>query len=177
MASTARVRPLQTPTQTHQGCNHECRADNRAPRAAFPRRNATGKSNRQSERKDRPAAKRGPRPSRWNFNARRAECGWSTHRCHEKLCWQRGAYFLWPASPRPRSRRSTAAGLARRTCWAPPVVSFKPDRTNAHAVSVANANRGGGGTALTRPTATPTAIGGATRPNYGINGTTVQTKH
>jgi hypothetical protein len=60
---------------------------------------------------------------------------------------------------------------------APPVVSFKPARANAPAVNVANANRGSGnGTALTRSAATPAAIGGATRPNYGINGTTVQTR-
>ena len=68
-------------------------------------------------------------------------------------------------------------GLHAAPAGAPPVVSFRADRTNAPVVSVANANRGGGGTALTRPTAKPTAIGGATQPNYGINGTTVQTRH
>ena len=58
----------------------------------------------------------------------------------------------------------------------PPAVSLRPTGTNLPAVGVANANRGSGsGTALSRPAAT--AIGGATRPNYGINGTTVQTRH
>ncbi|MFZ2079909.1 MAG: hypothetical protein WAV38_25335 [Xanthobacteraceae bacterium] len=71
-------------------------------------------------------------------------------------------------------------GLRAAPAGAPPAVSFRPARSNAPAVSVANANRGSGsasGMALTRSAATPTAIGGATRPNYGINGTTIQTKH
>jgi hypothetical protein len=59
---------------------------------------------------------------------------------------------------------------------APPAVSLRPAGTILLPVGVANANRGSGsGTALSRPAAT--AIGGATRPNYGINGTTVQTRH
>jgi hypothetical protein len=62
---------------------------------------------------------------------------------------------------------------------APPVVSFKPARANAPAVNVANAaNRGSiNGAGLTRPAAAPGGIGGAARPNYGINGTAVQNKH
>jgi hypothetical protein len=58
-----------------------------------------------------------------------------------------------------------------------PVVSSSPTRANTPALNVANANRNSGnGAALNRPVATP-AIGGAARPNYGINGTTVQTRH
>jgi hypothetical protein len=60
-----------------------------------------------------------------------------------------------------------------------PVVSSNFARANAPAVTVANAaNRGSvNGAALIRPAAAPTGIGGAVRPKYGINGTTVQTKH
>jgi len=58
-----------------------------------------------------------------------------------------------------------------------PVLSSSPTRANSPALNVANANRNSGnGAALNRPVATP-AIGGATRPNYGINGTAVQTRH
>lgn len=67
----------------------------------------------------------------------------------------------------PPSLHAAPAGV-------PPAVSFSPARTNTPVGSVANASRGSG-TALTRPAAT--AIGGPTRPNYGINGTTVQTRH
>jgi hypothetical protein len=67
----------------------------------------------------------------------------------------------------PPSLHPTPAGV-------PPAVSVRPAGTNSPPVGVANANRGSG-TALNRPAAT--AIGGATRPNYGINGTTVQTRH
>jgi hypothetical protein len=60
-----------------------------------------------------------------------------------------------------------------------PVVSSNFARANASTVNVANAaNRGSGnGAALIRPAAAPTGIGGAARPKYGINGTTVQTRH
>jgi len=62
---------------------------------------------------------------------------------------------------------------------APLVVSSNPVHANAPAVTVTNAaNRGSvNGAALIRPAAAPTGIGGAVRPKYGINGTTVQTKH
>jgi hypothetical protein len=59
-----------------------------------------------------------------------------------------------------------------------PAVS-SDSRANAPTVTVANAaNRGSvNGAALIRPAAAPTGIGGAVRPKYGINGTTVQNKH
>jgi hypothetical protein len=62
---------------------------------------------------------------------------------------------------------------------APPVVSSNTVHANAPAVNVANAaNRGSiNGAGLTRPAAAPGGIGGAARPNYGINGTAVQNKH
>ena len=62
---------------------------------------------------------------------------------------------------------------------APLVASSNPVHANAPAVTVANAaNRGSvNGAALIRPAAAPTGIGGAVRPKYGINGTTVQNKH
>jgi hypothetical protein len=61
----------------------------------------------------------------------------------------------------------------------PPAISSNP----AHATPpVANAaplwNRGSvNGVGVIRPGAAPSTIGGAARPNYGINGTTVRTKH
>jgi hypothetical protein len=60
----------------------------------------------------------------------------------------------------------------------PPVVSSNVAHSNAPAVNVANvANRGSvNGAAVIRPAAASTAIGGAVRPNYGINGTTAQNR-
>ena len=60
-----------------------------------------------------------------------------------------------------------------------PAVSSDFTRANAPTATVANAaNRGSvNGAALIRPAAAPTGIGGAVRPKYGINGTTVQNKH
>jgi hypothetical protein len=60
-----------------------------------------------------------------------------------------------------------------------PAVSSDFTRANAPTATVANAaNRGSvNGAALIRPAAAPTGIGGAVRPKYGINGTTVVSKH
>jgi hypothetical protein len=61
----------------------------------------------------------------------------------------------------------------------PPVVSSNPTHATAPVANAAKfSNRGSvSGAGVIRPGAAPSTIGGATRPNYGINGTTVQTKH
>jgi len=61
----------------------------------------------------------------------------------------------------------------------PPVVSSNPTHASAPVANAATlSNRGGvSGVGVIRPGAAPSTIGGATRPNYGINGTTVQNKH
>lgn len=83
-----------------------------------------------------------------------------------------------PPAQQPSGAAPTI-GLRGASPAAPPVVSSNPAHANAPAVNVATAaNRGSvNGAALIRPAAAPTTIGGAVRPNYGINGTTVQNKH
>ena len=61
----------------------------------------------------------------------------------------------------------------------PPVVSSNPTHASAPVANAATlSNRGSvSGVGVIRPGAGPSTIGGATRPNYGINGTAVQNKH
>ena len=61
----------------------------------------------------------------------------------------------------------------------PPVVSSNPAHATAPVANAATlSNRGSvSGAGVIRPGAAPSTIGGATRPNYGINGTAVQNKH
>ena len=61
----------------------------------------------------------------------------------------------------------------------PPVVSSNPTHATAPVANAATlSNRGSvSGVGVIRPGAAPGTIGGATRPNYGINGTAVQNKH
>ena len=61
----------------------------------------------------------------------------------------------------------------------PPVVSSNPTHASAPVANAATlSNRGSvSGVGVIRPGAAPSTIGGATRPNYGINGTAVQNKH
>jgi hypothetical protein len=61
----------------------------------------------------------------------------------------------------------------------PPVVSSNPTHATPPLANAATlSNRGSvSGVGVIRPGAAPSTIGGATRPNYGINGTAVQNKH
>ena len=61
----------------------------------------------------------------------------------------------------------------------PPVISSNPTHAGAPVANAATlSNRGSvSGVGVIRPGAAPSTIGGAARPNYGINGTAVQNKH
>ena len=82
-------------------------------------------------------------------------------------------------SPGPAPGAGPPTGLHGAPVVAPPVLSSSPARVSAPPANLAKAaNRGSvNGAALIRPATAPTAIGGAVRSNYGINGTTVQNKH
>jgi len=84
---------------------------------------------------------------------------------------------LQASGPAPGAGPPT--GLHGAPVVAPPVLSSSPARVSAPPANLAKAaNRGSvNGAALIRPATAPTAIGGAVRSNYGINGTTVQNKH
>jgi hypothetical protein len=77
----------------------------------------------------------------------------------------------------PLQNASTAAAPILR--GAPAAAASRASHTAAPTASVATVtNRGSiNGASVFRPSTAPTAIGGAARPNYGINGTTVGTKH
>ena len=68
--------------------------------------------------------------------------------------------------------------IVRGPFVAPGTVSSSAARSNAPSVSIATlGNRGSKGAAVIRPAVAPSGVGGPARPNYGINGTTVQNKH
>jgi hypothetical protein len=82
-------------------------------------------------------------------------------------------------APALQGRGAPAPILHAAPPAAPPVVSSSAAHANAPNANLATlANRGSiNGAGAMRPAAGRSGVGGPTRPNYGINGTTVQNKH